>query len=85
MNFKNLREKSQKSQQLLAEEIGVKRTTLTMWENGKSNPPLNKIPLLANALNVSELEIIQCFHRDLQESIEHKQGIRREKVLKIKK
>ena len=61
MNFKNLREKSQKSQQLLAEEIGVKRTTLTMWENGKSNPPLNKIPLLANALNVSELEILQCF------------------------
>ena len=61
MDFKELRKKSNIQQITLAEKLNIKQSTVSMWENGKSNPPLNKIPLLANALNVSELEILQCF------------------------
>lgn len=61
MSLKQFRTNCQKTQQELSKEIKTKRSTYSMWECGKSQPPLNKIPLLANALNVSESEIIECF------------------------
>lgn len=61
MGLKELRKKNSIPQKELAKLLSVKQSTVSMWETGKSTPPLNKIPLLARALNVSESEIIDCF------------------------
>ena len=59
--LKDIREDNDINQETMSQILGVPRSTYSMWECGKSQPPLNKIPLLANALNVSESEIIECF------------------------
>lgn len=58
MSLKDFRKKCQLTQQGLAKSIGVNRSTYTMWERGKTKPPLNKIYALAIALNVSVVEIV---------------------------
>ena len=61
MSIKELRLKSQITQQEIASAISVNRSTYAMWESGKVKPPLDKIVLLASALNVSPGEIFNCF------------------------
>ena len=61
MSLRELRLKCQKTQQEIAEEIGEKRSTYSMWETKKARPPFKKIKALARALFVSEIEIIDCF------------------------
>ena len=64
MNLKELRLKRQITQQDLSRAIRVNRSTYAMWESGKAQPPLNKIILLASALNVSPGEIVNCILGD---------------------
>jgi transcriptional regulator with XRE-family HTH domain len=41
-----------------AEQVGVSRPTIWSWEHGRTHPKENRIPALARALNVSEIELI---------------------------
>ena len=47
------REKSNLSQQDLAERRGVKNATIKSWENDNSEPRANRLSMLAGLLNVS--------------------------------
>lgn len=64
MDLKELRLKCQKTQQEIAQLVGAKRSTYSMWESGKAQPPLHKIFLLASAMNVSPGEIVSCILGD---------------------
>lgn len=48
-------------QQDFAAAIGVKQSTLSMWENGHSKPEIETIKKLAEVLEVSVAEILECF------------------------
>lgn len=50
--LKQLRSEANISQENLAEFVGVATKTVSYWENGHNPITLNKIPLIANALNV---------------------------------
>lgn len=50
MKLKELREKKGLSQKKLAEELGVGRTTVTLWELGINKPRTDMLPGLAKAL-----------------------------------
>ena len=58
--LKQLRLKTGLTQKELSEKLNVKQNTISMWESGKAQPPLNKIYALASALNVSAGEIVKC-------------------------
>ena len=47
------REKSNLSQQDLAKRLGVKSSTIKLWENDNSEPRANRLSMLAGLLNVS--------------------------------
>ena len=59
--LKELRRKAGLTQKGLAEKIKTTEAAISHYENGKRTPPLNKIGLLASALNVNESDIIACF------------------------
>lgn len=59
--IKELRTKLRISQVELAEKIGVKQSTVAMWECGASVPRIDKLPLLAKVL---ECEIADFFEKE---------------------
>lgn len=51
-NLRRLRNRARKSQTQLARECGYKtQSIVSMWEAGARKPPVDKLPLLAKALN----------------------------------
>lgn len=50
--LKTLRLEAKISQEDLAEIVGVATKTVSYWENAHNPITLNKIPLIANALNI---------------------------------
>lgn len=50
--LKQLRLQANLSQEDLAEHVGVATKTVSYWENAHNPVTLNKIPLIASALNV---------------------------------
>lgn len=57
MNIRSFREKKNISQEAMAEQLAVSRTTVTMWESGKAMPRADKLPEIARVLDceVSDL------------------------------
>jgi len=51
--IQNLRKSNNKTQDELAEILGVSRQALSKWENGTSNPDIDKIVLLSNYFSVT--------------------------------
>lgn len=47
-----------RTQEALAEKIGVERVTVSRWESGDREPRLSMISLLARTLDVSEGDIV---------------------------
>ena len=47
------RKKSGKSQEALAEQLGVSRQAVSKWETGDSEPEISKLKLLADAFGVT--------------------------------
>ena len=56
MNFKQHRVSNNLTQEQVAQDVGVQRTTVAMWESGKSRPRAELLPKLASgaALWVTE-------------------------------
>lgn len=62
--LKNLRLKKGLTQKQLSEITNIDCATLSLYENGKRQPPPTKIYALARALNVSVGEIVSCLLDD---------------------
>ena len=50
-------ERSELTQKQLAEKVGVKPSTISMWKTGDRTPRFDKIPLLAEALHCTVDEL----------------------------
>jgi len=57
-NLKYIRETKKISQQTIADKVGVDRSTIGYWENGKADPTMANVVKLAEALNVDILTLI---------------------------
>ena len=51
--FKDLREEKGISQEKLADELGISHGIISFWENGKREPKLSNLILLAGYFGVS--------------------------------
>lgn len=52
-NLKTARAKKRFTQQMLAKELGVSRSCVSMWETGESQPDNNTLVRIADILDVS--------------------------------
>ena len=59
MDFKKARESVGLTQQAAADLFGVKRTTVAMWETGKSLPRAELLPLIAQTYHCEISELLQ--------------------------
>lgn len=50
--FKDLRTRSRFTQQELAEKLKVSQSSITMWENGKRQPDIETLEMIADFFNV---------------------------------
>ena len=57
-NIKFYRKKNQLTQDDIAKGCSVTRQAVSKWENGKTQPDIQTLSMLANVLEVSEEEII---------------------------
>ena len=57
-NLYNLRKKSNMSQELLAEKLGVSRQSVSKWENGNAYPEMNRIIKICKIFHCSINELI---------------------------
>lgn len=57
-NLKIIRETKRISQQEIADKIGVDRSTIGYWENGKADPTMLNVIKLAETLNVDMVTLI---------------------------
>lgn len=53
LKLKQLREKNKLTQYTFAERLGVKQSTVSMWENGENIPTADKLPRIAELLHCS--------------------------------
>lgn len=56
------------SQELLADKVGVSRSAVGMWENGKREPNLDKLEALADIFNVPLAALVTTVPAELGES-----------------
>jgi len=59
MKIKQLRLEKGLTQQELADKIGVKQKDISRWENGTYKPKLDKLQLIAKALECDLIELIK--------------------------
>lgn len=52
INLKYLRSKNGYTQQYIADQLGINRTTYTKWEIGEAEPSFNKLEKLATLFEV---------------------------------
>ena len=60
--IKNLRETRNLTQAELAEKIGVSSKTVSKWETAKGLPDITLLQPLAQALGISDIELMNCEH-----------------------
>lgn len=56
-----LRKEKGITQAALAVELGIKRSTVAMWETGKIKPRTDDLYAIAAVLNVSVEKVLECF------------------------
>jgi transcriptional regulator with XRE-family HTH domain len=66
--IKQLRLSKGITQQQLANLLGVKRTTVTMWENGGAFPQVDRLLPLANILETTVPELLESKQRKAEAS-----------------
>lgn len=68
MGLRQLREQALLSRAELAERVGVSRQTLSGWEHGKSQPRMEHIRKLVEALRVEASTLFTALDQDKQMS-----------------
>ncbi len=71
MNFNELLKEKDLFCAQLARRIGKDRTTVNHWANGYNTPKLKDINVIADALYVSEFEIINCFAEPIEIEVKY--------------
>ena len=59
LNLKALRESRHLTQQQLADQLNVGRTTVTMWETGETTPPTKYLLALSEILDCTLDELLK--------------------------
>ena len=62
LTIKKLREQRNMTQAILAEKVGVSSKTISKWETGKGLPDISLLEPLAQALNISVIELMNGEH-----------------------
>ena len=62
MKFAKLRKSKNITQIKLAEQLGVSNRTVSAWETGIATPKIKMIKKIAELLNVSSDEVLECFN-----------------------
>lgn len=62
LTIKKLREQRNMTQAMLAEKVGVSSKTISKWETGKGLPDISLLEPLAQALNISVIELMNGEH-----------------------
>ncbi len=57
----SLRKEKGITQEVLATKLGIKRSTIAMWETGKIKPRTDDLYAIAAVLNVSVDKVLDCF------------------------
>ena len=57
-NFKEIRNRSGFTQERLADELAIDRSTIAKWESGASLPRADKLPILARVLGCTVDELL---------------------------
>ena len=70
MKFKELMKKGRGSTRLLGKAMGKSYTTVCAWCTGKSVPNVNDLIKLAELFNVPVEQVVACFAKEKQPSIE---------------
>lgn len=85
--IKKKREKLGKTQKQLSKEVGVKPSTISLYETGARKPEIERIKKLASALNTSETELLGIIvpNADLDIALRAQQDLTVEDVDQIKK
>lgn len=61
MDFKRLRKSKNITQRIIADAIGVRQSTVAMWERGSSKPQTKNLIAISKCLEVSVEELLDCF------------------------
>ena len=85
--IKKKREKLGKTQEQLSKEVGVKPSTISLYETRARKPEIKRIKKLASALNTSETELLGIVvpNADLDIALRAQQDLTVEDVDQIKK
>ena len=60
MSFLSARKRSGLSQAAVAEKLGISSAAVCQWETGKTMPDPRKLPKIAECLNCTVDELLQC-------------------------
>lgn len=63
MNLKELRKDKDLTQVELALKLGVKNTTISMWESGKSVPSITKLQMLSQNLDCTIEDVVKAISK----------------------
>lgn len=82
MNFKQHRVSNNLTQEQVAQDVGVQRTTVAMWESGKSRPRAELLPKLAKLFGWRQAyNYIQVYERLSPQLLEQNAGLGVTKLL----
>lgn len=57
--LRKIRKQQRWTARSLAKKLGITPTTLHLWESGHHDPPIEKISMIAEALNISPVDILE--------------------------
>lgn len=64
--IRNLRQQAGMSQVVFAEKCGFYQTYLSRIENGRANPTINAIEVIANSLGISIFELFNLLQKQME-------------------
>lgn len=69
----------------VADILGVKKNTISNWENGKSNPDIDSLMQLCNIYNISCSALLEESYKNEQSNSLHITGIEKDIILSYRK
>ena len=65
MQFSDIRSSNGFTQQHLADKVGVRQSTVAMWETGKSAPSMEHLIKLSEIFKMDLVELAKSFKKNL--------------------
>lgn len=64
MDMKTLRKRKKMSQADLAAAVGVKQSTVAMWECGRNTPRVSMLSRIAHVLDITVGDLVQAINKE---------------------